>query len=62
MRYNRPTYLIEEIEVVDVINASIVKVQTVPKLVETGEVDSEGKPVMKEVQATQVSVDISNLF
>ena len=62
MKYTRPTYANEEIEVVDVINASIVKVANVNKLVDTGEVDAEGNPIMKEVTATQVSVDISNLF
>ena len=62
MKYTRPTYANEEIEVVDVINASIVKVANVNKYVETGEVDEQGNPIMKEVVATQVSVDISNLF
>ena len=62
MKYTRPTYANEEIEVVDVINASIVKVANVNKVVDTGEVDAEGNPIMKEVTATQVSVDISNLF
>ena len=62
MKYTRPTYANEEIEVVDVINVSIVKVANVNKLVDTGEVDAEGNPIMKEVTATQVSVDISNLF
>ena len=62
MKYTRPTYANEEIEVVDVINASIVKVANVNKFVETGEVDEQGNPIMKEVVATQVSVDISNLF
>ena len=62
MKYTRPTYANEEIEVVDVINTSIVKVANVNKVVDTGEVDAEGNPIMKEVTATQVSVDISNLF
>ena len=62
MKYTRPMYSNEEIEVVDVINASIVKVANVNKFVETGEVDEQGNPIMKEVVATQVSVDISNLF
>lgn len=62
MKYTRPTYANEEIEVVDVINVSIVKVANVNKVVDTGEVDAEGNPIMKEVTATQVSVDISNLF
>ena len=62
MKYNKPMYSNEEIEVVDVINVSIVKVANVNKLVDTGEVDAEGNPIMKEVTATQVSVDISNLF
>ena len=62
MKYVRPSFSNEEIEVVDVINASIVKVANVNKLVDTGEVDAEGNPIMKEVVATQVSVDISNLF
>ena len=62
MKYNKPIYSNEEIEVVDVINVSIVKVAHVNKVVETGEFDAEGNPIMKEVTATQVSVDISNLF
>jgi hypothetical protein len=62
MKYVRPSFSNEEIEVVDVINASIVKVANVNKVVDTGEVDAEGNPIMKEVTATQVSVDISNLF
>ena len=62
MKYTRPMYSNEEVEVVDVINASIVKVANVNKFVETGEVDEQGNPIMKEVVATQVSVDISNLF
>ena len=62
MKYNKPIYSNEEIEVVDVINVSIVKVAHVNKVVDTGEVDAEGNPIMKEVTATQVSVDISNLF
>ena len=62
MKYNKPIYSNEEIEVVDVINVSIVKVANVNKVVDTGEVDAEGNPIMKEVVATQVSVDISNLF
>ena len=62
MKYTRPMYSNEEVEVVDVINASIVKVANVNKYVETGEVDEQGNPIMKEVVATQVSVDISNLF
>ena len=62
MKYTRPMYSNEEVEVVDVINASIVKVANVNKVVETGEVDEQGNPIMKEVVATQVSVDISNLF
>ena len=62
MKYNKPIYSNEEIEVVDVINVSIVKVANVNKVVDTGEVDAEGNPIMKEVTATQVSVDISNLF
>lgn len=62
MKYNKPMYSNEEIEVVDVINVSIVKVANVNKVVDTGEVDAEGNPIMKEVTATQVSVDISNLF
>ena len=59
MKYTRPTYANEEIEVVDVINASIVKVAYVPKEITTEE---NGELVTKEVTATQVSVDISNLF
>ena len=62
MKYTRPMYSNEEVEVVDVINASIVKVANVNKVVETGEVDEQGNPIVKEVVATQVSVDISNLF
>ena len=62
MKYNKPMYSNEEIEVVNVINVSIVKVANVNKVVDTGEVDAEGNPIMKEVTATQVSVDISNLF
>ncbi len=62
MKYTRPTYANEEIEVNDIITESIVKVATVSKQVATGEYDAEGNPIMKEVQATQVSVDISNLF
>lgn len=62
MKYTKPMLSNEEIEVVDVINVSIVKVANVNKLVDTGEVDAEGNPIMKEVTATQVSVDISNLF
>jgi hypothetical protein len=62
MKYVKPLFSKEEIEVVDVINASIVKVANVNKVVDTGEVDAEGNPIMKEVTATQVSVDISNLF
>ena len=62
MKYTKPILSNEEIEVVDVINVSIVKVANVNKLVDTGEVDAEGNPIMKEVTATQVSVDISNLF
>ena len=62
MKYVSPIYSNEEVEVVDVINVSIVKVANVNKLVDTGEVDAEGNPIMKEVTATQVSVDISNLF
>ena len=62
MKYTKPMYSNEEIEVVDVINVSVVKVATVNKMVATGETDAEGKPIMKEVEATQVSVDISNLF
>ncbi len=62
MKYTNPTYLNDEIEVSDIITESIIKVATVSKQVATGEFDAEGNPVMKEVQATQVSVDISNLF
>ena len=62
MKYTKPMLSNEEIEVVDVINVSIVKVANVNKVVDTGEVDAEGNPIMKEVTATQVSVDISNLF
>ena len=59
MMYTKPMYLNEEIEVTDVINASIVKVAYVPKEITTEE---NGELVTKEVTATQVSVDISNLF
>ena len=59
MKYVRPAYMTEEIEVVDVINASVVKVAYVPKEITTEE---NGELVTKEVTATQVSVDISNLF
>ena len=59
MKYTRPVYLNEEIEVNDVINTSIVKVAYVPKEIVTEE---NGEMVTKEVTATQVSVDISNLF
>ena len=62
MKYTKPMLSNEEIEVVDVINVSIVKVANVNKVVDTGEVDAEGNPIMKDVTATQVSVDISNLF
>ena len=59
MKYTKPMFLNEEIEVSDVINASIVKVAYVPKEITTEE---NGELVTKEVTATQVSVDISNLF
>ena len=59
MKYTRPTYFNEKIEVVDVINASVVKVAYVPKEITTEE---NGELVTKEVTATQVSVDVSNLF
>ena len=59
MMYTKPMYLNEEIEVTDVINSSIVKVAYVPKEITTEE---NGELVTKEVTATQVSVDISNLF
>ena len=59
MMYTKPMYLNEEIEVTDVINASIVKAAYVPKEITTEE---NGELVTKEVTATQVSVDISNLF
>lgn len=62
MKYTRPTYVNDEIEVVDVINVSIIKVSHVNKQIATGEVDENGAPVMENVTATQVSVDISNLF
>ena len=62
MKYNKPTYLSDEIEISDVITESIVKVANISKFVPTGEVDAEGNPIMQEVEATQVSVDISNLF
>ena len=61
MKYTRPTYANEEIEVVDVINASIVKVVTGEK--EIPVTDTEGNVIGTEtVPATMVSVDISNLF
>ena len=59
MKYTKPMFLNEEIEVSDVINASVVKVAYVPKEITTEE---NGELVTKEVTATQVSVDISNLF
>ena len=59
MMYTKPMYLNEEVEVTDVINASVVKVAYVPKEITTEE---NGELVTKEVTATQVSVDISNLF
>ena len=59
MKYTKPMYLNEEIEVSDVINASVVKVAYVPKEITTEE---NGELVTKEVTATQVSVDVSNLF
>ena len=59
MKYIKPMYFNEEIEVTDVINASVVKVAYVPKEITTEE---NGELVTKEVTATQVSVDISNLF
>ena len=59
MKYAKPMYFNEEIEVSDVINASVVKVAYVPKEITTEE---NGELVTKEVTATQVSVDISNLF
>ena len=62
MKYTAPIYLNEEIEVLDVINVSIIKVSHVNKQIPTGEVDENGAPVMENVTATQVSVDISNLF
>ena len=61
MKYTRPTYANEEIEVVDIINASIVKVRTGEK--EIPVTDAEGNVIGTEtVPATLVSVDISNLF
>ena len=62
MKYTSPIYLNEEIEVLDVINVSIIKVAHVNKQVPTGELDENGAPIMENVTATQVSVDISNLF
>lgn len=62
MKYTRPMYENEEIEVNDVIAVSMVKVAHVAAKV----VDTNGDGVVNEndddVMTTQVSVDISNLF
>ena len=60
MKYTRPMYSNEAIEVVDVINASIVKVANVQKEILVK--NENGELVPQTVTATQVSVDISNLF
>ena len=60
MKYTKPTCNNEAIEVADVINASIVKVANVQKEILVK--DENGVLVPQTVTATQVSVDISNLF
>ena len=58
MKYTRPTYLNESIEISDVIQASTVAIAYVTR--GTGLKDDDGNEIM--VKATQVTVDVSGLF
>ena len=58
MKYTRPAYINENIEVADVIATSIVSVQYTQK--GTGEIGDDGKEIMVDV--TQVTVDVGGLF
>ena len=58
MKYVNPTYKNENIEVLDVVSASIVAIAYVDR--GTGVLDSEGKEIV--VKSTQVTVDVSGLF
>lgn len=60
--YICPAYLVEEIDVSDIINASGFVVETVKKQVETGEKDSEGNPIFEEVETKQYSIGFDSLF
>ena len=62
MKYQNPTYLTEEIEASDLINASGFVVETVKKQVETGEKDEGGNPIFEEVESTQVTIGFGGLF
>ena len=57
MKYVSPIYASEVIEANDIICESKVKIAYVPTMVK-----NETTGEMEEVTATQVSVDISNLF
>ena len=58
MRYTKPLFLNENVEVADVIAASVVSVQYTQK--GTGTYDDKGEEIMVDV--TQVTVDVGGLF
>ena len=58
MKYVNPTYKNENVEVLDVVSASIVAIAYVDR--GTGVLGDDGKEIV--VKATQVTVDVSGLF
>ena len=58
MKYTMPTYKNENVEVLDVIQASTVAIAYVDR--STGIMGDDGKEIV--VKATQVTVDVSGLF
>ena len=58
MKYTRPAYINEDVEIADVIATSVVSVQYTQK--GTGQIGEDGKEIRLDV--TQVTVDVGGLF
>ena len=57
MKYTNPLYNMENVETTDIMDVSIIKVGYIDKVIGT---DENGDDIT--VGATQVTVDVSNLF
>ena len=57
MKYTNPTYINEKVETTDIMEESIVSVAYVNKVIGKNE---KGEEIT--AQATQITVDVSNLF